>query len=560
MKLTSIASLILLVVFIAAGSIPMDGLVLWYPFNGNTSDSVGTNDVYTGSVLYYTQSWDGHPTNAACFNHGMVTYDIVGIPLKNDARSAAVWVKPYSYMGDDTTRAGIFRWGGETARQNSDDANNFGIHFHKENVIGAEPHIYITGFDQTIEIPGTVAPKTQYTHLAVTYGYGTLKFYVNGELYSTYTVTGLNSTIPDLLVGGNSNFDALYSVMDEFLIYNRELSADEITHIYTGNDHLTNNKPSFTSTPIPMIQVGQQYSYTVLTEDLDGDSVTLSLETFPTDMTLNNNVVSWTPSISDLGLNDVVIVATDEKGDSTHQTFDISVTSGTGNNSPAILTNPVTSVSIDATQYLYDVNASDVDGDNLTYTLTVKPSGMDITENDGLIFWPSTFMTEENHNVTVIVVDGNGGSDEQSFILTVTGAQSNSAPEFVSTPDTLAQTGTPYEYTIVTTDADGDNVTLTLNTAPTGMSLNGNVLNWIPMSVAIGTHSIILVARDPNGGMTTQTFNLVVEPKVSANNQIKKAQMAINKKAKVYFNLMGRKVTGTKGIYVRNNFKKVIIK
>jgi len=85
------------------------------------------------------------------------------------------------------------------------------------------------------------------------------------------------------------------------------------------------------------------------------------------------------------------------------------------NHAPVITSTAVTSATKDE-PYSYDVNATDSDGDTLTYSLTTKPSGMGINSSTGLITWTPT--TSGDNNVTVKVSDGEL-SDTQSFTIAV---------------------------------------------------------------------------------------------------------------------------------------------
>jgi len=85
------------------------------------------------------------------------------------------------------------------------------------------------------------------------------------------------------------------------------------------------------------------------------------------------------------------------------------------NHPPVITSTPVTSATKDEL-YSYDVNATDSDGDTLTYSLTTKPSGMSINSSTGLIAWTPT--TSGDYNVTVKASDGEL-FDTQSFTVTV---------------------------------------------------------------------------------------------------------------------------------------------
>ena len=85
------------------------------------------------------------------------------------------------------------------------------------------------------------------------------------------------------------------------------------------------------------------------------------------------------------------------------------------NSSPVIESDPVTTAK-EGVAYTYDVEATDPNGDALTYSLTTSPTGMTINSNTGVISWTPT--AAGSFEVTVEVSDSSK-SDTQSFTITV---------------------------------------------------------------------------------------------------------------------------------------------
>ncbi|MBN1385364.1 hypothetical protein JW968_00110 [Candidatus Woesearchaeota archaeon] len=94
------------------------------------------------------------------------------------------------------------------------------------------------------------------------------------------------------------------------------------------------------------------------------------------------------------------------------------------NDSPIIVSEPV-SEAVVYSSYGYDVDA--IDNDTLSYLLVDFPAGMSINESSGLIQWTPTpyqinsYNLNADNSVIVRVEDSKGGSDEQSFNITVHG-------------------------------------------------------------------------------------------------------------------------------------------
>jgi len=85
------------------------------------------------------------------------------------------------------------------------------------------------------------------------------------------------------------------------------------------------------------------------------------------------------------------------------------------NSSPVIESDPVTTAK-EGVAYTYDVEATDPNGDTLTYSLTAGPTGMTINSTTGVISW--TPAADGSFEVTVEVSDGSK-SETQSFTIIV---------------------------------------------------------------------------------------------------------------------------------------------
>ena len=87
------------------------------------------------------------------------------------------------------------------------------------------------------------------------------------------------------------------------------------------------------------------------------------------------------------------------------------------NSSPVIESEPITTAK-EGVVYTYDVEATDPNGDTLTYSLTTSPTGMTINSTNGVISWTPTEGQVGENEVAVEVSDGNK-STTQSFTITV---------------------------------------------------------------------------------------------------------------------------------------------
>ena len=116
---------------------------------------------------------------------------------------------------------------------------------------------------------------------------------------------------------------------------------------------------------------------------------------------------------------------TDPSNDHRYKVGTITVASA-ANVAPQITSTPVTSATV-GVAYSYDVNASDANGDTLSYSLTQAPAGMTINASTGLIAWTPTSTQTGGQAVTARVADPGGLAATQSFTVTV--ASANVAPQ-----------------------------------------------------------------------------------------------------------------------------------
>ena len=213
----------------------------------------------------------------------------------------------------------------------------------------------------------------------------------------------------------------------------------------------TSHTPTITSTPDTTATINQTYSYNVDATDPDiGDTLTYSLTTSPPGMTIKswNGIINWTPTA--LGDYDVTVEVSDGYLVDT-QSFIIHVSeeSGPTNQAPNIISTPITSATV-GEAYTYNVNATDPNGDTLTYSLTIELTGMTINSTTGLINWTPT--STGDYDVTVKVSDGYL-IDTQSFIITVGDGEVTPRLKLTPSSQTVSQGNQ------ITIDVEVENVT-----------------------------------------------------------------------------------------------------
>ena len=85
--------------------------------------------------------------------------------------------------------------------------------------------------------------------------------------------------------------------------------------------------PTIASPAVKSATIGQKYSYQVKTNAGSGQEITFLLGAAPAGMSINasTGLVTWVPNVFQKGSKTVTVLARDQFGDTTQQTFSISV-------------------------------------------------------------------------------------------------------------------------------------------------------------------------------------------------------------------------------------------
>lgn len=205
----------------------------------------------------------------------------------------------------------------------------------------------------------------------------------------------------------------------------------------------------------------------------------------------------------------------DSKGATASASVPVTVAAAPANNSPTINTTPDTEAD-EGQPYVYDVDATDADGDALTYSLTQAPPGMAIDPVTGAISWTPAALHVPAVDVTLSVSDTRGGSAAQSFTIAVSAAPPpNQSPSITSSPLTAATEGQPYTYDVDATDPDQDaTLAFALTQAPEGMSIEPatGVISWVPASSLPASVEVTVSVADQHQAAATQSFQIAVAP------------------------------------------------
>ncbi|MCG8650679.1 MAG: putative Ig domain-containing protein, partial [Pirellulales bacterium] len=319
--------------------------------------------------------------------------------------------------------------------------------------------------------------------------------------------TGLLTWTPQ----ATGTFDLLISVEDTI-----NSAVTQPVRVSVVPPVTTNEPPEITSEPggVPVRDVAFEYQATAT--DPNGDVITWSLNLVDVPAAANSHatnplsidpvtgLLTWTPTA---GGNFIVdVIASDPGGATDGQRITIPVA---GNALPRFTSDPVVEADI-AVDYVYTAVASDPNtGDTLVYSLdqTSLDRGMTINASTGAIAWPAASYpagigASAAFAITVTVSDGAGGSDTQSYDLTIKDPLVANAPPVIDgTWDGSVLLDSLASYQVNATDPDGDTIVYSLTQAPAGMTISSTgLISWTPTGDVLGVHPITVNVTDGQPG------------------------------------------------------------
>ena len=216
--------------------------------------------------------------------------------------------------------------------------------------------------------------------------------------------------------------------------------------------------------------------------------------------------ITWTPTIADTGTHLIGINVITSTSQGRHY-FPLRVKPS---NEIPVVTSTADTTALEDQAYSYAIQASDANGDTLTYSLDSGPTGLVVAAATGLVEWTPTQANLGSDSVAVRIDDGKGGLNIHRYLLTV--LNTNDSPIISSTPDTAATEDSPFSYALIASDPDPvDTLSYSLSSGPDGASIDSlGAFSWTPTQAQVGTQQIALLVADRNGGSTTQSFAVAV--------------------------------------------------
>ena len=184
-----------------------------------------------------------------------------------------------------------------------------------------------------------------------------------------------------------------------------------------------NGAPTISGTPPTTATVGTAYSFRPTASDPDGDTLSFSIENKPSwaSFSISTGRLSGTPGSSHVGsYPNIIISVSDGKTSTSLPAFTLNVSAApTSNPPPTISGTPATRVNVGAS-YSFQPNASDPNGDTLTFSIQNKPEWASFNTSTGrLSGTPTSAHVGTYSNIVISVSDGNSTVSLPPFSITV---------------------------------------------------------------------------------------------------------------------------------------------
>ena len=260
--------------------VPKDGLVGWWPFNGNANDESGNGNHGTVNGATLTTDRNGMANSAYSFdgNNNNIKINNLNInEIDNEVNTVSFWMK-----WDGKEIAMPFCWNGEYDLYLFN--NKFGFNTYEDNnIIGISSNDIVNKSVFVVAEFKNGIPDNQ-----------NCKLYINGIKQSISGYATKKSKATREINIGSGHFTTEYqyyfsSIIDDIAIYNRALSDQEVKQLYEGCTKETATSNSFNS-----------YVFS--------NNSSINLSATPTGGTFSGEAVtnnSFNPSKAKLGKNQV---------------------------------------------------------------------------------------------------------------------------------------------------------------------------------------------------------------------------------------------------------------
>lgn len=331
---------------------------------------------------------------------------------------------------------------------------------------------------------------------------------------SVNTGTGMVTYTPSENYFGSDSFS--YRVMDELGEWSNTatvtLTIDSVNDLpAAGDDSAVTDEDS--SVLISLLDNDS---------DIDGtvDLTTVVIASAASNGSVDNHgdgTVTYTPSADFNGTDTFGYTVMDDAGEASGMAT-VSITVNPVNDAPSISGSAAASAQL-GSNYSFVPTVNDVDGDTLSFSITGKPSWLNLNTSTGrLSGTPTQVGTFSGINLSVS--DGSSSASLPAFSIEVIDPNANEVPTISGTPVATITVGQLYRFAPTVADSDGDTLSFSTSGAPDWLVLDANtgVLSGIAGDAQVGRYEdIVITVSDGRDSVALAPFSVEVTRAVDSD-------------------------------------------
>jgi Putative Ig domain len=287
----------------------------------------------------------------------------------------------------------------------------------------------------------------------------------------------------------------------------------------------SNAVPVIDGAPATKAVVGDMYEFAPVATDADGDTLTFAIDNRPgwAAFSPSTGRLSGRPPSSAAArvYAGIRISVSDSKATAELPAFDLEVEADSGeppaNTPPTISGSPDTTATV-GNSYSFTSQASDPDGQVLSFSITNKPSWTSFDSVTGeLAGTPSDGDVGAHTGIVISVSDGEASSTLPAFEITVSAGAPpppvNQPPTIRGTPPQAATVGASYSFQPTASDPDGQALTFSISGKPTWATFNSSTGRLSGTPASAGTQNGIRISvSDGTDDASLPAFTITVVP------------------------------------------------
>lgn len=257
----------------------------------------------------------------------------------------------------------------------------------------------------------------------------------------------------------------------------------------------------------------------LMASEVEGDPITYALvgegpSSGRVEISTETGAFSYQPNANFNGSDSYLYNASDRDG--TSETASVTIEVNPVNDAPTIDGTPATTGQ-EGVAYSFTPTANDIDGDDLTFSISGQPSWASFDAQTGaLTGTPSAGDAGDYPNIVISVSDGNQGSASlDAFAISI--AAGENLPPVANDGTASGDEDTSITGSLTATDNEGDAITYALSgpgpaNGDLSITMATGAFEYVPDANFNGSDSFQFVASDDGGSSDPATISITVNP------------------------------------------------